>query len=232
MRRAEVIANIGEAVTRTRGRGRDRRAVHSVRIDGYGYRENHRGEFIEDDTSRGVLVTILHPHTNEPVLSNYESNFKRTRHEIVQLNDLDVRPYKEVRAAEDAAWAQQVADSNERQTQLRVEEDRLTEINAVLGNMGCGGVVDVSPLIGQGYTLCFNLAGAEELLLKIRRPHISTYSEDEKLTEAYHTIFDIKDSAGPGNLTFGQCFDALRTLETLMERLGYEVPSRFDGDGR
>ena len=65
--------------------------------------------------------------------------------------------------------------------------------------------------------------------------------ETAVLQEAYHVLFDLKDSV-PTIEGFGyaeraqdqraELFDALRALKQVMRTYGIEVPHRFDGDGR
>ena len=55
-----------------------------------------------------------------------------------------------------------------------------------------------------------------------------------KLVEAYHLIFDAKDSFPPGSGGAYDCHEALTDLRRLLTDLeGYgTVPRRFDGEGR
>ena len=68
----------------------------------------------------------------------------------------------------------------------------------------------------------------------------------ENLNEAYHAVFDIKDEAiKHSQINKGddlaeqqadairvQCYNVCAAIGTLMEHLGYDVPERFDGEGR
>lgn len=60
-------------------------------------------------------------------------------------------------------------------------------------------------------------------------------TERESLTEAYHTLFDIKDATQPGTgngkLRY-DCYEAIAALGKVMRTLGHPVPERFDGTGQ
>jgi hypothetical protein len=54
------------------------------------------------------------------------------------------------------------------------------------------------------------------------------------LVEAYHTIYDIKDEAEPGQREglWYACYEAANHVAGLIERIGGKPPRRFDGNGR
>jgi hypothetical protein len=52
------------------------------------------------------------------------------------------------------------------------------------------------------------------------------------LVEAYHVIFDVKDVVyDDGQLRY-EAYEVLQKLATLMTSLGFDVPDRYDGQGR
>lgn len=52
------------------------------------------------------------------------------------------------------------------------------------------------------------------------------------LTEAYHAIYDVKDEFLDNELLRIKAYAAAAALANLMEAIGVEVPTRFDGEGR
>lgn len=52
------------------------------------------------------------------------------------------------------------------------------------------------------------------------------------LTEAYHTVFDHKDRLPEGSRARYLAYETLSKMAELMQALGFEPPSRFDGEGR
>lgn len=75
---------------------------------------------------------------------------------------------------------------------------------------------------------------AETLITKLReRGAVLRFNtRAEALTEAYHTIFDIKDTMVPSDDGWYQTYETLASLARLMKGLGITVPERFDGGGR
>lgn len=220
MKKAEVLFAMGTKVTRMRKSLGRRSALYPVRIDGYGYRENrYSGKFAQDPASRGVLVTILDMRTGEPKISAVDNT---ERQAVVPLTDLDPRPYDVIIAAQRAAEDVAAVAYRKHREELEDKEERVTAVRDALGF----GYVD------SRAALVLDADDAGKLMGLL---HNRFADEDTKLTEAYHTIFDIKDAAkdaGQIDGIFSKCYAAVSALSDLMEALGYTVPTRFDGDGR
>ncbi len=55
---------------------------------------------------------------------------------------------------------------------------------------------------------------------------------NEKLTEAYHAVYDVKDTIPSGHPGFYEAYEAIQKIAKLMDTLGLAPPRRFDGEGR
>lgn len=58
-----------------------------------------------------------------------------------------------------------------------------------------------------------------------------TEKNDQDLTEAFHLLFDVKDSVRPVAARYA-LYEAIDKVKEAMRALGYVIPRRFDGDGR
>lgn len=52
---------------------------------------------------------------------------------------------------------------------------------------------------------------------------------DHGLTEAYHTLWDIKNQYLESDTLRVQCYNAITSLRALMDSFGIPVPERSDG---
>ena len=57
-------------------------------------------------------------------------------------------------------------------------------------------------------------------------------TDAEKLTEAFHLLFDVKDNQTKGEYAFVHCYNAIWAIERVMDDLGVTSPDRWDGTGR
>ena len=55
---------------------------------------------------------------------------------------------------------------------------------------------------------------------------------DEPLVEAYHAIYDVKDEYLDNDHIRVRCYEALKSVSSLMQDLDIVVPDRHDRDGR
>lgn len=59
-----------------------------------------------------------------------------------------------------------------------------------------------------------------------------TTDHQAALTEAFHLVFDVKDTLTPGSDEFCLAFDAILKIDFLMDALGLVAPRRNDRQGR
>lgn len=61
---------------------------------------------------------------------------------------------------------------------------------------------------------------------------MTTATQADALTEAFHAVFDVKDTLQPGSEAFRTAYDAIARIEDLLVAVGGQRPQRFDGQGR
>lgn len=59
---------------------------------------------------------------------------------------------------------------------------------------------------------------------------MNTTATTAKLVEAYHLVFDFKDTLEPGSPGFAAAYNAVMSIASLLDPS--DRPRRFDGDGR